>query len=137
MYPVFFLSSSTIRNYFFIKERIHKNTTAPTVAVIKLPIRLEPVPMPNTSKSHPPIRLPTMPTIKLITKPKPPPLTNLPPRKPATKPIRINKKKFIPSTFKRLLQNDNRKTETLIIVALKNEIHSIRLYRDQYISYPV
>jgi len=89
------LQKTNKHNYLLKKDRIHKKTTAPIVAVINPPIRPEPVPTPNNPKNQPPNKPPTIPTNKLITRPESPPFTNLPDRKPATIPMIINNKKFI------------------------------------------
>ena len=60
-------------SYFLNKDKIHKNTIAPTVAVIKLP-RIPLDPMPSNPNNQPPKRPPTIPTSRLTSTPNPPPL---------------------------------------------------------------
>ncbi len=75
-------------------DAIHSTTMAPTVEVMRLPMRLS-VYMPNSPNSHPPSTPPAIPSSRFRIHPNPPPRISLPARAPATIPISINQIKFI------------------------------------------
>ncbi len=75
-------------------DAIHSTTMAPTVEVMRLPMRLS-VYMPNSPNSHPPSTPPAIPSSRFRIHPNPPPRISLPARAPATMPISINQIKFI------------------------------------------
>ena len=85
--------------FFFSSDRTNSNTTAPTVAQIKLPI-MPPPDSPKRLKIQPPRKPPTTPTSKLIQRPKPFPFIICPAKYPAAIPIKINKMKLIAFFFR-------------------------------------